>query len=106
MNRSYSKIRHIQESNIRLEKRLFNEQLNTNGPEGPKEGDEGVYCIKNGDNLSVIANKFKGQHGLSKDNPISDIMAYNPRYREYLSKHRNKLPVMGGPICLYLYAAG
>jgi hypothetical protein len=60
MNRSYSKIRHIQESNIRLEKRLFNEQLNTNGPEGPKEGDEGVYCIKNGDNLSVIANKFKG----------------------------------------------
>jgi hypothetical protein len=30
MNRSYSKIRHIQESNQRLEKRLFNEQENTN----------------------------------------------------------------------------
>ena len=26
MNRSYSKIRHIQESNVRLEKRLINEQ--------------------------------------------------------------------------------
>ena len=30
MNRSYSKIRHIQESNQRLEKRLFNEQENDN----------------------------------------------------------------------------
>ena len=29
MNRSYSKIRHIQESNQRLEKRLFNEQSNS-----------------------------------------------------------------------------
>ena len=27
MNRSYSKIRHMQESNIRLEKRLLNEQV-------------------------------------------------------------------------------
>jgi hypothetical protein len=87
----------------RLVKRVI---METNGPEGPKEGDEGVYCIKNGDNLSVIANKFKGQHGLSKDNPISDIMAYNPRYREYLSKHRNKLPTGPDGICIYLYAAG
>lgn len=29
MNRSYSKIRHIQESNIRLEKRLLKEQIRT-----------------------------------------------------------------------------
>jgi len=31
MNRSYSKIRHIQESNIRLEKRMLNEQQTTTG---------------------------------------------------------------------------
>ena len=30
MNRSFSKIRHIQEANQRLEKRLFNEQVNDN----------------------------------------------------------------------------
>jgi hypothetical protein len=29
MNKSYSKIRHIQESNIRLEKRMLNEQQTT-----------------------------------------------------------------------------
>ena len=28
MNRSYSKIRHIQESNLRLEKRMLSEQVN------------------------------------------------------------------------------
>ena len=33
MNRSYSKIRHIQESNIRLEKRMIQEQDNEVTPE-------------------------------------------------------------------------
>ena len=33
MNRSYSKIRHIQESNQRLERRLLNEDYCGNNPE-------------------------------------------------------------------------
>ena len=33
MNRSFSKIRHIQESNLRLEKRMLSEQVNSTAEE-------------------------------------------------------------------------
>jgi len=69
----------------------------------PKEGDYGVYCVKSGDSLTSIANKFKGQYGLSKDNPISDILNYNEYYRQIFSKYGNKQNI-GSGFCLYLYA--
>jgi hypothetical protein len=37
MNRSYSKIRHIQESNLRLEKRMLSEQVNPPATSGTTE---------------------------------------------------------------------
>ena len=71
----------------------------------PKEGDYGVYCTKGDDSLTSIANKFKGQYGLSNDDPISDILSYNEYYRQILSKIGKKQRI-GNGVCLYLYAAG
>ena len=46
MNRSYSKIRHIQESNQRLEKRLLNEQSVTVTTTMKQMGNESDYLMK------------------------------------------------------------
>ena len=45
MNRSYSKIRHIQESNLRLEKRMLSEQVNPSTTSGTNQ--EQTKTIKN-----------------------------------------------------------
>jgi LysM repeat protein len=91
----------------RLVKRVIMETEDmTGGPKNPKgskkpepkEGDYGVYCVKRGDTLSGIAQKFKGQFGLSKNNPLSDLKAYNT----------NRIPdpnKINTGLCLFLTAA-
>ena len=71
----------------------------------PKEGDYGVYCTRGDDSLTSITNKFKGQYGLSNDDPITDILNFNEYYRQILSKIGKKQRI-GTGVCLYLYAAG
>jgi hypothetical protein len=93
----------------RLVKKIIMEALpidpNINRKPRPKEGDYGVYCVKSGDSLTSIANKFKGQYGLSNDDPISDILNFNEYYRQIFSKLGKKQNI-GSGFCLYLYAAG
>jgi hypothetical protein len=72
----------------------------------PKEGDYGVFCTKGGETLKGIANKFKGQYGLSNDDPVSDILNYNENLRSSLQKQGNNPSGLTGFMCLYLYAAG
>jgi LysM repeat protein len=58
MNRSYSKIRHIQEANLKLETRLLNEKFNNQDDRviseqvTPSTNQE--YVVKPGDSLSKI----------------------------------------------------
>ena len=93
----------------RLVKRIIMEALpsdpNINRKPRPKEGDYGVYCTRGDDSLTSITNKFKGQYGLSNDDPITDILNFNEYYRQILSKIGKKQRI-GAGVCLYLYAAG
>ena len=72
MNRSYSKIRHIQESNNRLEKRILNEQTEKElvGKTIDIFTDSGLsekmFTVKVGENISIKGNSI-------------DIQIYSPR---------------------------
>ena len=94
----------------RLVKKIIMEALpsdpNINRKPLPKEGDYGVYCTKGGETLKGIANKFKGQYGLSNDDPVSDILNFNENLRSSLQKQGNNPSGLTGFMCLYLYAAG
>ena len=58
MNRSYSKIRHIQEANLKLEKRILNEKFNNQDDrvisEAVDPSTNQEYVVKPGDSLSKI----------------------------------------------------
>lgn len=74
MNRSYSKIRHIQESNQILEKRVMNEQIVSNASQlvkdvigfiwnmkivpGPIDGGKLLYDLYNGKNAAQTIKQF------------------------------------------------
>lgn len=57
MNKSYSKIRHIQESNLRLEERLLNERFNNQQMISEQTSNE-EYTVQRGDTLSKIGQKL------------------------------------------------
>jgi hypothetical protein len=89
MNRSYSKIRHIQEANARLEKRVLSEQINktddqgllnkacttwssfkkTSSPEEIKQYEEWTKQYTKGSPFSMdVACKSKANVSISSDN--------------------------------------
>ena len=84
MNRSYSKIRHIQESNQRLERRLLNEDYCGNNPEieinklkqstGKYEYQIFVAAI------SILMNSSGSGIGVLSNNLISGLDKNNPLY--------------------------
>jgi murein DD-endopeptidase MepM/ murein hydrolase activator NlpD len=57
MNKSYSKIRHIQEANLRLEERLLNERFNNQQMISEQTSNE-EYTVQRGDTLSKIGQKL------------------------------------------------
>jgi hypothetical protein len=82
MNRSYSKIRHIQESNEKLEKRLMSEQSKTKSEETPKETDKtpSVVNYKELKSEATFAPQYK------TGTPIIQIGTYYmtvPEFEEY-----------------------
>ena len=85
MNRSFSKIRHIQESNQLLEKRVLNEQIVSDVTQlvkdiigfiwgmniipGPIDGGKLLYNLYNGDNaVQTIKDFVKGRIPTPKEN--------------------------------------
>jgi len=65
MNRSYSKIRHIQEANQNLEKRLLSEQDNPNRIDNPNRNANVEGLIKNGYQLTDKISLPDGEYDLS-----------------------------------------
>ena len=60
MNRSYSKLRHIQESNMRLERRLINEQVSGATSAAPVAAVETLYQIlSSSPNVPFLAKSVK-----------------------------------------------
>jgi len=91
MNRSYSKIRHIQESNQRLENRLLNEQVATGTPAGTSTGTPAGTSTGTPPNkdteiknlgLSLVDEAFKKYGFERNDNPpvIRSIYQYVVTY--------------------------
>ena len=83
MNRSFSKIRHIQESNLRLEKRMLSEQVNSTAEERyAKSGYKEVTKINLPDG-TYIANPDGSATINSQENlnNVGDIHIYNNNQR-------------------------
>ena len=83
MNRSYSKIRHIQEANSRLEKRLLNEQYYPTAEERyAKAGYKEVTKINLPDGI-YISNPDGSETTRSQENlnSVGDIHIYNNNQR-------------------------
>ena len=78
MNRSYSKIRHIQESNQRLENRLLNEQVTTGATQTTPNKDTEIKNL----GLSLVDEAFKKYGFERNDNPpvIRSIYQYVVTY--------------------------
>jgi len=115
MNRSYSKIRHIQESNQRLEKRLLNEQSQSGNPEEDKiieyvktkwgipensddlEQNSAFLSILNKDGSSIKFNFQKGVIEFDKNwaidpTPIPIKSNFND-FKKWFDSNNNKNPV-------------
>jgi len=65
MNRSFSKIRHIQESNIRLEKRMLNEQQQTDIANSLKQ--KGYSLITDDREINMYNQKLRSLNWTKKD---------------------------------------
>ena len=88
MNRSYSKIRHIQESNEKLEKRLMSEQSKTKSVETPKETDKTPSVVNYKELKSEVT--FAPQY--KTGTPIIQIGTYYmtvPEFEEYKTTKPN-----------------
>jgi hypothetical protein len=94
MNKSYSKIRHIQESNQRLEKRLVNEQEDMNAGikweiksvdcEGSRFGNMSSMGVDYKDDVAIVTIRYcKGDH---------EELVYLKKKAKYQIDTENKLP--------------
>jgi hypothetical protein len=76
MNRSYSKIRHIQESNDRLEKRMLSEQQTTNkGGFACSKGNTHTVCSKK-DNYGFTVRVFDNKSFDSNPNELPNVALF------------------------------
>lgn len=76
MNRSYSKIRHIQEANQRLEKRIIQEQQTTNkGGFACTKGNTHTVCSKK-DNYGFVIRVFDNKSFDSNPNELPNVALF------------------------------
>ena len=81
MNRSFSKIRHIQEANQRLEKRLMSEQQSEYKGQQINPGDQIVFMDTDTAELNKLINK--------KPNPESQVMSKKDARKKYKQYKRD-----------------
>jgi hypothetical protein len=95
MNRSYSKIRHIQEVNKKLEERrlsVLNEQVNISGYQGSGTDVEKVGDDVDSDMSGIKVTKYKGE---VQRKPLSFSDPIYQKIKDYFEKEFSPVTVIG-----------